>query len=106
MIVSILAIVCSFILFNIYYRKYYSHMKKDHYNEWIELMNKDPIVEASGEWTRWPFGSIYLIKSVFKMNEFYNDDTIKIYKNKFVFYFKIFTISFVLLMFSAALLSK
>lgn len=96
----------SFVAFNIYYRKYYKYMKQFHQDKWWELMSKDPMVENAGEWIRWPLGSVYLINSVFKLREDYNDEQVLIYKKRVVSFFASFIVAFILLLITAALLPK
>jgi hypothetical protein len=45
-------------------------MKADHPSEWSALMNRDPIIENLGEWTRWPLGSTDLAASLFKPEDY------------------------------------
>ena len=57
------------VLFFISYRKYCRHFKLNHYDKYKELMNKDPVVDAVGEWIRWPVGSVYLLMSLFSTTD-------------------------------------
>lgn len=106
MIISILAIGCSAAVLHISYRKYYKRMKSHHPNEWRKLMNQDPMIEAAGEWIRWPLGSIHIIKTVFSRAEYYDDNMIMVYKKRSIASFAIFLASFVLFLVIAATLPK
>lgn len=101
-----LSIVTSFAVLNTYYRRFYKRMKTAHKDEFQKLINKDRFIEDLGEWVRWPFGSVYLISSVFKINTDYNDEILGNYKRKVFFAAIFFCISFVLLLLTAALLPK
>ena len=68
------------------YRKYFYRMKTVHLPEWEKLMKRDPLIEAAGEWVRWPVGSIYLYTSIFDRSESYGDDEIRRYKQGAVKY--------------------
>ena len=82
LMLSLLVIMGGFLFFTSYYRKYYSYMKKSHKDEWWALMKRDSLIETAGEWTRWPLGSIYLLGSVFKISETYNDQQVEHYKKE------------------------
>jgi hypothetical protein len=96
LMVSLLVIMGSFFFFNKYYRKYCIHMKKSHKDEWWALMKRDSLIETTGEWTRWPLGSIYLLGSVFKISEIYNDQQVENYKKKTMLSLFVFIASFVI----------
>lgn len=77
---ALLIVLFNIIMFHIFYRKYYSYMKKNHHSDWRCMMSKDLIVENVGDWTRWPLGSWYLFVSILKTNEPYDDVFTKRYK--------------------------
>jgi hypothetical protein len=106
LMLSLLSVMGSFLLFNRYYRKYYRHMKENHENEWWNLMKKDSLIETAGEWIRWPLGSTYLIASVFKLSETYNDQQVEHFKKKARLSFFIFILSFVMVILIAALFPR
>ncbi len=99
------SVIISFAFWGIYYRKYYSYMKIKHHNEWLKLMNKDPLIEAGGAWIRWPAGSIYLLLSVFS-KEKSGDDKLAAYKARAQMTFVIFGVAFILLLIVAMALPK
>jgi hypothetical protein len=78
------------------YRRYYTHMKAHHKEEWRRLMCKDSAIELIGEWYRWPFGSGYFITSFFKVREYYGDPEVAYMKKKGVILFKLFAVFFVI----------
>ncbi len=82
MLLTALLVVFSLLIFISSYRKYYNFMKTAHNDKWWELMKRDPLVDAAGEWVRWPIGSIYLLTSIFNKKETYNDKIIETHKNK------------------------
>ena len=104
MITSMLLIGCSAVVLHMCYRAYYKRMKSHHPDEWRMLMNRDPVVQVAGEWIRWPSGSIYLLKSVLSIREYYHDNVIKVYKKRALISFVIFAVSFVLFIIASALL--
>ncbi|KAF0145013.1 MAG: hypothetical protein FD156_1340 [Nitrospirae bacterium] len=106
MLLIMLILLCSFLFFYGYYRKYYKYMKTAHKEEWWSLMKRDPLVDGAGEWVRWPVGSIYLIISIFKTTETYNDKKVEYYKKKATQFFISFVISFICFLIIAALLPK
>jgi len=91
--------MCSFTVFYITYRRYYKYLKTSHHDKWWQLMSKDPIVDAVGEWIRWPSGSVYLLLSVFRISESYNDIKIGRYKKTSLISFLIFITFFISLLF-------
>jgi len=103
--VIVLFLAISFAFWGIYYRRYYSYMKNKYHNEWIKLMNKDPLIEAIGEWIRWPGGSVYLLLSIFS-KEKRGDDTLAAYKSRAQMAFAVFGIAFILLLIAAMTLPK
>lgn len=66
----LLMILLSLLASFIYYRKYYLRMKTAHAAEWTALMNRDPAVAFLGEWIRWPFGSTYLLATLFAPDDY------------------------------------
>lgn len=94
----------SFMVFYITYRRYYKYLKSSHHDKWWQLMSKDPIVDAAGEWIRWPAGSVYVLLSVFKMSETYNDIKIEIYKKTSVVSFVVFMTFFIFLLFESMIM--
>lgn len=106
MLLIMLMLLCSFLFFYGYYRKYYKYMKTAHKEEWWNLMKRDPLVEGAGEWVRWPVGSIYLIISILKTTETYNDKKVEYYKKKAAQFFISLAISFICFLIIAALLPK
>jgi len=93
-----------FAVFYITYRRYYKYLKKTHHDKWWQLMSKDPMVDAVGEWVRWPGGSIYLFFSVFKISETLNDEKIGRYKKTSTVAFVFFFVFFILLLFVSMIL--
>jgi hypothetical protein len=79
-------------------------MKNNYHNEWLELMNKDPFIEATGEWIRWPSGSIYLILSILKKGKI-GDDELNKYKLKACKAFIIYAIAMILFFIIIAVLA-
>lgn len=86
--------VCSFVLWYRNYRKYYEYLKSNHNKEFMRLIKKDRVIDAVGEWIRWPVGSAWLLFSIFKINENYGDKEIIIFKKRALQYFLIFIILF------------
>lgn len=105
MLVIMSLIATSLLLFILFYGKYSRHMKYSHKDKWTELMNRDPAIEAVGEWIRWPIGSIYFLLSIFQKED-YDDARIRQYKKIAVISFASFIVSFILFSIIAALLPK
>jgi hypothetical protein len=55
----------SLFLFSKAYRAYYLTLKRKYPGRFTSLMTKDPLVDAYGEWIRWPVGSVYLFIDAF-----------------------------------------
>lgn len=106
LMLSLLVIMGGFLFFTSYYRKYYSYMKKSHKDEWWALMKRDSLIETAGEWTRWPLGSIYLLGSVFKISETYNDQQVEHYKKRTRLSFFVFIASFVIFLLMASIFPR
>jgi hypothetical protein len=86
--------VFSFILWYSNYRKYYEYLQLNHNKEFIRLIKKDRVIDAVGEWIRWPVGSAWLLLSIFKIDENYGDKKILIFKKRALHFFLIFLILF------------
>ena len=108
-IIPMIAVVIfcfSLLLFYISYIRYRDYMKKNHHDEWEKLTNRDPLINACGEWIRWPVGSIYFLLSVFDLSRHYDDLKLNVLKQRTYYLFIIFIISILALMLIAVLLPK
>ena len=74
--------IASFLLSFRYYRQFYVRMKNHHWSEWSALMQKDEVVANLGEWYRWPFGSVYLIRSYLRRSVDFGDAELRALKVK------------------------
>lgn len=86
-IVLILLTVSSFIIGYTNYKKYYEYLKFNYNVEFVKLIKKDRVIDAVGEWIRWPIGSAWLLLSIFNIKEDYGDNNITNYKKKSLIYF-------------------
>jgi len=103
--VLVMLTVSSFIICYNNYKKYYEYLNGNYKDEFVKLIKKDKVIDAVGEWIRWPVGSAWLMLSVLNMNENYGDNKITTYKKKSLFYFVMTIGLFILsLLFSSLLL--
>ena len=86
-----------------FYNAYQRHLKEDHPDEYRRLALKDKLVEAFGEWIRWPVGSAGPILAIFNIKQCYGDQRLFSLQRKALMWLVICVAGFIL---SLLLLSK
>ena len=97
--------VVSFVLWYRSHREYQDYLKRQHPAEHERLTKQDRVLDAFGDWIRWPVGSAWLLFSIFKMRDTYGDNNIRRIKQRALVYFMCFVGLFIAA-FVGALLAK
>lgn len=72
-VIPMAAAIVGILRFLHFYNAYQRHLRENHPDEYKRLVLKDKLIEAAGEWIRWPVGSAYPIFAVFNIKQYYGD---------------------------------
>jgi hypothetical protein len=82
--------VVSFVWWYRNHREYQEYLRRHHPVEHERLTRQDRVIDAFGNWIRWPIGSAWLLFSIFNMRDTYGDNNVRRFKQRAAVYFLLF----------------